>query len=979
MQAILKALASVLMQAAGEPLCSPSDEEFVMAIRNGDTVIVGAYLRSGRDLNREFKCGYTVSCPVHLACKTGKLAVVKMLLDARADVNFLNRNGGTALFVASQHGRDELVDLLIASGALVDAEVMKGCTSLYIAAQQGHQGVALRLIKAGAHLDVQMGTGMTPLYIASQNGHHDVVGLLISAQANVDLQQSSGAAPLHIAAQCGHLTVVEQLIRANANVDLREGSGGTPLFVASQRGHREVVDALLRAGANPDVPMEGGVTPLFIAAQFAHQGVVSSLIASRADVNRAKCTGATPLYLVAQNGQTQLVNTFIKASADVNLQQSAGMTPLFVASQNGYHNVASILIRSQADMDIQQNLGATSLYIASQNGHQQVVDLLIGAQADLDLQVKNEMSPLHVASQNRLLSIVRALLKARADVNFNGMGGSRATAYALDDDDTQVLDLLMQAQVDISPLLILAASLSGYQKSVDMLIKFPVDVDVELERGVSSLFLASLNGHYPVVESLIKAQTNFNEQQTSGLTPLSAAEQNGHFKVAALLKTALRNQDWLDAESDGAEPDSVANIKCINATHELDHPTASGDSKLSCLLQNELTTSGFVQSRAAIQSAVADVLQAIVRKRLDNDDVHIVGSYSEGWGNNLKTLDGRTDVESDIDVMRLIASRLYHVKGMCKCDSLPEELVEYDNGHIFCPGYASTPAHAFRGSALKPAVDKVDACRLCCYPPIAPLEPHRLSKSNIPKSTLQSLQNELVSSPCHVVHAAPPGEGGKQLRVSTTFLERRLLRSLNTLQGQLFVTLKYLVKKVISNKHCFKVQGVKSYHVKTITFRMIEEITAEQWKQENLVFLVRQALCILQDSLESGCRPGNTDHRIMDHFFLGDAGLYLKGTGPISSQAMKRILQEAAGAVGQVIDQLPKLLLDFKDTLRPVADSARFYFHPFAILPQFAKRTQSLRAIASSNIMRSTTACATVFCSCAVRTVVSREWNVWRS
>uniref|UniRef100_A0A1I8IKD4 Uncharacterized protein n=1 Tax=Macrostomum lignano TaxID=282301 RepID=A0A1I8IKD4_9PLAT len=201
-----------------------------------------------------------------------------------------------------------------------------------------------------------------------------------------------------------------------------------------------------------------------------------------------------------------------------------------------------------------------------------------------------------------------------------------------------------------------------------------------------------------------------------------------------------------------------------------------------------LTRAGFVQSRAALQSAVADALQDILQRRI-HGGVYVVGSYSEGWGNSLTSLNGK--------MMSSLTLTLYHLKNSCHCDSMEAEQLDYTNGHIFCSGFASSPAASTVGSSLRPATDRVSACRVCSYPAIGPTCPARVAKFNLTKSVLRSLRNDVASTPCHVVHAAPPNQAGQQLRVSTTFLEKRLLRSLNTVQGQLFVTLKYLIKKVI--------------------------------------------------------------------------------------------------------------------------------------------------------------------------------------
>uniref|UniRef100_A0A1I8I1F6 Mab-21 domain-containing protein n=1 Tax=Macrostomum lignano TaxID=282301 RepID=A0A1I8I1F6_9PLAT len=351
------------------------------------------------------------------------------------------------------------------------------------------------------------------------------------------------------------------------------------------------------------------------------------------------------------------------------------------------------------------------------------------------------------------------------------------------------------------------------------------------------------------------------------------------------------------------------------------------DPELSEQLHSALEQSGFTESRAALQSAAADVLQQILRSRLNDVDFFVVGSYSEGWGNSLTTLDGRTDANSDIDVMYLIRGREYHQRGLCECDGAPEQH-ELVNGHIQCSGYASNPASTKPGFTLRPALDDVFAGRLCRYPPIALLLPNRVS--NIPHPVLEALRKVLTSasSPCHVVHAASPDREGEELRVSTSFLEKRMLRSLTTLQGQLFVTLKYLVKKVICHKNGFNQQGLKSYHVKTITFRMVDETPVEQWKKENLVSLTRQSLQMLLDCVEKSREqdrqtpdtPDRSRGRIMDHFFLSDAAIYLKGA---DKERVDQHLDGIMSTLRTVIDRLPQLLQQFIGSLRPIYDVVR--------------------------------------------------------
>ena len=49
--------------------------------------------------------------------RTGKVDIVKELLEASCEVNAANAEGATAVQLASQYGHEDIVGLLIASGS----------------------------------------------------------------------------------------------------------------------------------------------------------------------------------------------------------------------------------------------------------------------------------------------------------------------------------------------------------------------------------------------------------------------------------------------------------------------------------------------------------------------------------------------------------------------------------------------------------------------------------------------------------------------------------------------------------------------------------------------------------------------------------------------------------------------------------------------------------------------------------------------
>lgn len=152
------------------------------------------------------------------AVEKGDLAKVKALLNAGAEVDWVDRSGPgrTALAEAALRGHVELVSFLLAHGADRDhKDRAVGTTPLGWASINGHREIAQLLIEAGA--DVQMassGPRLTPLMYAALNGHASIVEVLLGAGADPRAQAADGRDALACATKSGHDSVVAILERA---------------------------------------------------------------------------------------------------------------------------------------------------------------------------------------------------------------------------------------------------------------------------------------------------------------------------------------------------------------------------------------------------------------------------------------------------------------------------------------------------------------------------------------------------------------------------------------------------------------------------------------------------------------------------------------------------------------------------------------------------------------------------------------------
>src|SRR5436853_2407764 len=106
------------------------------------------------------------------AARNGHKAVVKLLLNAKADVNSIDGYSRTVLSWAAGNGHEAVVRLLLGAGAKVDADPKdRGGTALSWAAGNGQETVVRLLLGAGAEVDAKDNASRRQSCGAAKSGH----------------------------------------------------------------------------------------------------------------------------------------------------------------------------------------------------------------------------------------------------------------------------------------------------------------------------------------------------------------------------------------------------------------------------------------------------------------------------------------------------------------------------------------------------------------------------------------------------------------------------------------------------------------------------------------------------------------------------------------------------------------------------------------------------------------------------------------
>ncbi len=290
--------------------------------------------------------------PLVAAARNGHWAVVRLLLDNGADVNYHAMGDETALMAAANSGSEDIVIELLQRGARANEKVRGDGSPLIAAARSGSREAVQRLLDAGADPNLYVRGDEAPLFHAVVGGHADVVEALIRAGADPSVEYRGDGTPLMLAIRHGHDDIAELLLKAGAAVNSQVRGDGTALIDAARRNDLVMIEALIAAGADVNLSVSGDGNALINASRAGHMDVALLLVDAGADVNGRVQGDDTPLINAVWSGNPELVRMLLDQGADPNLQGDYDSrldgyrTPLNQAGDQ--QEIAGLLLRAGA-------------------------------------------------------------------------------------------------------------------------------------------------------------------------------------------------------------------------------------------------------------------------------------------------------------------------------------------------------------------------------------------------------------------------------------------------------------------------------------------------------------------------------------------------------------------------------------------------------------------------------------------------------
>ncbi|XP_042708780.1 E3 ubiquitin-protein ligase MIB2 isoform X3 [Chrysemys picta bellii] len=337
---------------------------------------------------------------------------VQDLVQKYPDKVDIKNQGRTALQVAAHLGRVEIVKILLQANANIDLKDEEGDAALHYAAFGNQAEVVRVLVSHGANADLLNNAKCTALYVAVNKGFTEIVRILCEHNCDVNLPDSFDDTPLHYAITADLKSIIEILTEVpNIDFTVQNRQGFNLLHHAALKGNKLAIKKILaRARQLVDAKKEDGFTALHLAALNNHMEVAEILIREgRCDVNLRNSRNQTPLHLAVTQGHMDLVQLLVREGSDVNSEDEDGDTAMHIVLER--QQLMSVMAEEQE--------GGKGLSLFSKlqaSGFLGNVELNVGAAiacflaqegADINYANHRGKSPLDLIADGRIVQIIK--------------------------------------------------------------------------------------------------------------------------------------------------------------------------------------------------------------------------------------------------------------------------------------------------------------------------------------------------------------------------------------------------------------------------------------------------------------------------------------------------------------------------------------------------------------------------------------------
>ena len=226
------------------------DTAILQASRNGHYTVTELLLDNNADPNL---ADYEGRTPLMIASQNGHYKIVQLLLLQKGVTpNITNSETGTTpLIYATENGHHDTVEVLLKAGGNPNIQNKDGRSAIELASLYGHVRIVQLLLNYNANPNLHTNEGWTPLMAASQEGYTNIVELLLQKGVDPNVRNKrNGRTALIQASKNGHYETVQLLLKAGCDSSIEVYEGHT----ATEQAHDEVLELLQNTEPDQRLP-----------------------------------------------------------------------------------------------------------------------------------------------------------------------------------------------------------------------------------------------------------------------------------------------------------------------------------------------------------------------------------------------------------------------------------------------------------------------------------------------------------------------------------------------------------------------------------------------------------------------------------------------------------------------------------------------------------------------------------------------------